>query len=258
MLKPRKSITTQAINWIKDYFKDNPEGKAIIGISGGKDSTVTAALCVEALGKDRVIGVMMPNTTQADIADSAEVCRILDIKSFVIDIGTAYNALSFEIARQVCSQAEQPLSELWNNSLYSSNTPARLRMTALYSVAALFPNSRVANTCNLSEDFLGWSTKFGDAAGDFSPLGNLTVREVMEIGDDLGIPYWLVHKVPHDGMCGKTDEDKFGFSYEVLDAFLLDAVMPPKDIYDKIMRMHKASRHKYTAMPTFHYNPDIR
>lgn len=243
--------TRAVINWIKEYFKDNKDGKAIIGISGGKDSTIAAALCVEALGADRVIGVMMPNVSQADIADSARVCSILGIESHLIDIGLAYNNISMQIASSLCANDEQPLATVWNNKMFITNTPARLRMTVLYAVAAFYPNSRVVNTCNRSEDFVGYSTKYGDAAGDFSPLGNLTVREVLEIGDELGLPHYLIYKAPSDGMCGKTDEDNLGFTYEQLDDFILGTKEVSMEVIDKIMRMHNATRHKYCPMPTF-------
>lgn len=246
-------VKNEIVEWIKDYFNGNPEGKAIIGISGGKDSTIAAALCVEALGADRVIGVMMPNSGQADIADSAQVCSILGIESHLVDIGPAYNNISMHVARSFCANDEQPLGTVWNNNMFITNTPARLRMTTLYAVAALYPNSRVVNTCNYSEDYVGYSTKFGDAAGDFSPLGNLTVREVLEIGDELGLPKHLVHKTPSDGMCGKTDEDNLGFTYNELDDFILCTGKVSEETMDKIGRLHNATRHKYEPMPT--YNP---
>lgn len=248
--------TKAVINWIRDYFKDNPDGKAIIGISGGKDSTIAAALCVEALGSDRVIGVLMPNISQVDIADSAKVCSILGIESHLIDIGQAYNSISMQIASSFCANDEQPLTTVWNNKMFITNTPARLRMATLYAVAALYPNSRVVNTCNYSEDYVGYSTKFGDAAGDFSPLGNLTVREVLKIGDDLGLPQHLVHKAPSDGMCGKTDEDNLGFTYNDLDNYILGTDFVPESIAEKIETLHKATRHKYTPMPTFISNEE--
>ena len=236
----------ECINWIKDYFKDNPNGKAIIGISGGKDSTITAALCVEALGADRVIGVMMPQGKQKDIADSIEVCKLLGITNFTIDIGGSVNSLchafDMEVDYDRC---------ILNNPMVATNLPARIRMATLYVVAAFYPNSRVVNTCNRSEDYVGYSTKYGDAAGDFSPLGNLTVREVLEIGDELGLPEHLVHKTPSDGMCGKTDEDNLGFTYEQLDDYILGTQKISPEIEEKIKRLHKATRHKYKPMPMF-------
>ena len=240
------TVTKALIAWIKEQFKDIPDGKAIIGISGGKDSTIAAALCVEALGADRVVGVLMPQGAQKDINDSREVCEHLGIYHMEINIG------------YVCSHLCGLLDEEYdfdkcciNNPMIKTNLPARIRMTTLYAVAALYPNSRVVNTCNYSEDFVGYSTKYGDAAGDFSPLGNLTVREVLEIGDDLGLPYHLVHKAPSDGMCGKTDEDNLGFTYEELDGFLLGESGLTPETMSKVARLHNATRHKYTPMPMF-------
>lgn len=237
------------VNWIKEYFKDNTDGKAIIGISGGKDSTIAAALCVEALGADRVIGVLMPNGKQSDIYDSYEVVARLKLQYHVVNINAACEGLYKFLADAVfLSNGEKAIRE---NSMITTNTPARLRMTTLYAVAALYPNSRVVNTCNRSEDYVGYSTKYGDAAGDFSPLGNLTVREVLEIGDELGLPEHLVHKTPSDGMCGKSDEDNLGFTYEQLDDHILGTQKISPEVEEKIERLHKATRHKYKPMPTF-------
>ena len=240
------SITNECINWIKEYYKDNPEGKAIIGISGGKDSTIAAALCVEALGADRVIGVMMPQGHQTDINDSRDVCECLGIHHMEINIGAICNSLCNLI------DMEYDFDKCCiNNPMIKTNLPARIRMTTLYAVAALYPNSRVVNTCNRSEDYVGYSTKFGDAAGDFSPLGNLTVREVLEIGDELGLPSHLVHKAPSDGMCGKTDEDNLGFTYGQLDDYILGTGAVDEEVVEKIEHLHRVTRHKYTPMPMF-------
>ena len=250
------------INWIKDYYKGNPDGKAIIGISGGKDSTIAAALCVEALGADRIIGVMMPNDTQADIEDSKEVCSMLGITPLTINIGLTCTTLMDWIAGSFTFEPHKKkyintINEVINNPMIKTNLPARIRMTTLYAVAALYPNSRVVNTCNRSEDYVGYSTKFGDAAGDFSPLGNLTVREVLAIGDELGLPKHLVHKAPSDGMCGKTDEDNLGFTYEQLDDYILGTAAVDVETVAKIERLHKATRHKYQPMPTFSPNEKL-
>lgn len=244
-------VKNDCVQWIRDYFKDNPEGKAILGISGGKDSTIAAALCVEALGANRVVGVMMPQGTQKDIADSIEVCKLLGIINFTIDVGGAVNALCHSFDMEVDYDRS-----ILNNPMVKTNLPARIRMATLYTVAAYFPHSRVVNTCNRSEDYVGYSTKFGDAAGDFSPLGNLTVREVLAIGDILDLPYHLVHKTPSDGMCGKSDEDNLGFTYEELDDYLLNGTecKTSLETITKIEKMHKATRHKYQPMPIFsHY-----
>ena len=229
-------ITKEIIEWIQDYYKDNPEGMAVIGISGGKDSTICAALLVQALGAHRVIPVLMPKGEQKDISDSERVCEILGLThSRVVNIQKAYMGIIGEIGE--C------------NRDIECNLPARLRMATLYAVAALYPNSRVVNTSNYSERMIGYSTKFGDSAGDFSPLGWLTVREVLEIGDDLGLPYDLVHKVPADGMSGRTDEEKIGFTYDELDDYLIKGVRGPN--FDKIQKMIVASQHKRSDMPRF-------
>ena len=249
------AYTKACINWIKEYFKDNPDGKAIIGISGGKDSTIAAALCVEALGADRVIGVRMPNGRQTDIDDAIEVCEYLDIPSFTINIEDAYEGI-LNSMKMALAEKRWPRPDCGRfNNMIKTNLPARLRMATLYAVAALYPNSRVVNTCNASEDYVGYSTKYGDAAGDFSPLGELTVREVLEIGDELGLPEHLVHKAPSDGMCGKTDEDNLGFTYDELDDYILGTGEISDETRAKIERLHKSSRHKYQPMPMF--DPEV-
>ena len=248
-----QKVTIEVIDWIRQQFKDNPEGKAIIGISGGKDSTIAAALCVRALGAENVVGVMMPNGVQNDIADSYAVCKYLGIFSIEVNIKDAYEGIRNSVGEALANKhITSPYEAVYSNDMIKTNLPARLRMSTLYAVAALYPNSRVVNTCNRSEDFVGYSTKYGDAAGDFSPLGGLTVREVLAIGDDLGLPQHFVHKAPSDGMCGKTDEDNLGFTYEELDAFLLDGIIPPKETYERIMKLHKSTRHKYNHIPTYY------
>ena len=234
-----QKLTENVINWIRDYFKDNPDGKVICGISGGKDSTIVAALCVEALGRDRVIGVLMPNGIQSDINDSYEVVNYLGIHHNTVNIADAYRGVL---------NAINPYKAF--PSTVHTNLPSRLRMCTLYTIAALYPNSRVVNTSNLSERYIGYSTKFGDGAGDFSPLGNLTVSEVLQIGDDLGLPYELVHKTPSDGMSGQSDEDKLGFTYEDLEKYFgcEDISM---EVEDKIERLHIVNLHKLQPMPMF-------
>ena len=223
------STKDKCIEWTREWFKNNgdAETKAVIGISGGTDSTVTAAVCVAALGRERVVGVMMPNGEQKDISDSIKVCETLGIENYTINIGPAYEALT----KAICT------GEV--NSLYSTNTPARIRMATLYGKAAEIGNARVANTCNLSEDYVGYSTKWGDATGDFSPLSKLTKTEVVAIGDALGLPYELTHKAPSDGMCGKTDEDNLGFTYDELDKYIRNTEAVSPKVVEKIEKMHK-------------------
>ena len=241
------------VKWIRTQVPEG--GKAVLGISGGKDSTIAAALCVKALGADNVIGVLMPNGLQRDIEDSKRACEHLGIFSLEVNVHEAYCGIIDNIATALNLNAKGPRDgflTVHNNNMIRTNLPARLRMSTLYAVAALYPNSRVVNTCNLSEDYVGYSTKYGDAAGDFSPLGGFTVREVLEIGDALGLPHDLVHKTPSDGMCGKTDEDNLGFTYEQLDDYIDGKLLEvPEEVRKKIAHLHKITRHKYNPIPTY-------
>lgn len=226
------------IEWIREYFVENgPNSKAVIGISGGKDSTVAAALLVRALGPDNVIGVLMPQGVQKDIKDSYRVCDILGIKYHVVNIedicDSLYNGLK--------------VANLIPTNQVLTNTPSRIRMSVLYAIAAIV-GGRVANTCNYSEDYIGYSTKYGDLAGDFSILQNYCVREVIEIGDYLGLPYELVHKIPADGMCGLSDEENLGFTYEELDNWIIDGKVENYEKYKLFTVKHENSRHKITSV----------
>lgn len=228
------------LNFIKDFFKDK-KGPAIVGVSGGADSLMCSALLAEALGPERVIGVMMPNGEQADISDSKKVIDTLGIRGIEINIKGMYNDLTSRIGDWYEGN-EIP-------SLYTTNTPARLRMVTLYGVAALY-GGFVCNTCNYSEDFVGYSTKYGDCCGDFSLLNQLTKTEVVALGDYMKLPTELVHKTPSDGMCGKSDEDNMGFSYETLDIFIREG-LPPKsqEAYRAIKRMHLNPNTKLKLLP---------
>ena len=234
----------KVIEWIKQYFKDNGKDcNAIIGISGGCDSSVTAALLVKALGKDRVIGVLMPNGNQYDIDCSYQLVKFLDIKYYVININKPYLELTNEIDTKLKIDSK-------SYDIYRTNTPSRLRMATLYGISGLF-NGRVANTCNLSEDYVGYSTKFGDSAGDFSPISNFTKTEVRELGEELGLPKNLIYKVPEDGMSFKSDEEKLGFTYEVLDKYIRTGEIDDLKIKEKIDKMHLANLHKIQLMPSY-------
>ncbi|SFX53928.1 NAD(+) synthase [Ruminococcus sp. XPD3002] len=243
-----EKVTENLVNWVKTYFEENasPETKAVIGISGGKDSSVAAAVCVKALGKDRVIGVLMPQGEQSDISCSHLLVNTLGIKSYTINIGETVSTFMNEFSKSL-----EPTSQA------TINTPPRIRMTTLYAVAASV-GGRVVNTCNLSEDWVGYSTKFGDSAGDFSVLADLTVTEVLQVGDLIGLPTELVHKVPSDGLCGKTDEDNLGFKYAELDRYIrgLTDLSDKPELKEKIDRLHRNNLHKLRLMPKFEYAPE--
>ena len=238
-----KDATTKCIAWIKKFFEENGKGcNAVVGISGGKDSSVTAALCVQALGKDKVIGVLMPNGDQADISASYLLCKHLGIKYYEINIKDMYETAIKEISSKM---------EVTNQTLI--NLAPRLRMSTLYAVSQS-NNGRVANTCNLSEDYVGYSTRYGDSVGDFSPISHFTVTEVLQIGEYLGLPSELVHKAPSDGLCGKTDEDNLGFTYKMLDQYIREGINPPEEIKKRIDYLHKVNQFKLELMPSFNYD----
>ena len=235
-----KKVKDECVKWIQNFFEENGKDcNAVIGISGGKDSSIAAALCVEALGKERVIGVLMPCGQQHDIDCARLLVNHLGIKNYTINILDAVEAIKSQVSAEM---------ELKEQSVI--NLPPRIRMATLYAVSQSC-NGRVVNTCNLSEDWVGYSTRYGDAAGDFSPLSNLTVREIKEIGTLLGLPEELVGKTPIDGLCGKTDEDNLGFTYEVLDKYIREGVIDDMSIKEKIDKMHERNLFKLKLMPAF-------
>jgi len=237
-----KKIKDDIVRWIADYFEDNaaPDTKAVIGISGGKDSAVCAALCARALGRTRVFGVLMPQGKQHDIDMAYELCASLGIAYVEISVGRPIRALYDEI-----TAAGMEL-----NPVALFNTPARMRMAVLYAVSGIV-GGRVVNTSNLSEDWVGYATKYGDSAGDFSPLSDLTVTEVKAVGRELGIAPKFIDKTPIDGLCGKSDEDNLGFTYAVLDKYIREGVCEDEQVMARIDLLHKNNRHKYVPMPMF-------
>lgn len=235
-------VKNDCVNWIRQFFAENgPDCNAVVGISGGKDSSVVAALCVEALGRDRVIGVLMPNGEQADITASYRLVEYLGIRHFVINIHDAVESLTGAIPMELTQQSR-------------TNMQPRIRMTTLYAVSQCH-NGRVANTCNLSEDWVGYSTRYGDSVGDFSPLSRLTVQEVKEIGKVLGLPEELVEKVPIDGLSGKTDEENLGFTYAELDRYIRTGEIEDQNKKKRIDELHKRNLFKLQLMPVF--EPDF-
>lgn len=237
-----KKVKNEIVEWLREWEENNGKGcNFIVGVSGGKDSSVVAALLVEAFGKDRVIGVKMPCGEQKDIDYSNMLINHLGIRGYTMNIGNAVGEIrsQFPVGVKISDQT-------------TTNLPARIRMATLYAISQSV-NGRVANTCNLSEDWVGYATKYGDAAGDFSPLSQLTVTEVKAIGRELGLPSELVDKTPTDGLCGKTDEDNLGFTYAELDAYIRDGIEPNEEVKAKIDSMHEKNLFKLQPMPSFVY-----
>ena len=235
-----EKTTNDCIDWIRDFFEKNGKGcNAVLGISGGKDSSVTAALCVRALGKDRVVGVLMPNGVQSDIDSAIKLVDHLGIRHYIINIKEAVDGVLGAMPKELPVTDQSRI-----------NLPPRIRMATVYAVSQSL-NGRVANTCNLSEDWVGYSTRYGDSVGDFSPLSHLTVTEVKAIGHYLGLPRELVEKIPSDGLCGKTDEDNLGFTYAELDRYIREGVIDDPEKKALIDKKHVQNLFKLELMPSF-------
>lgn len=239
-----KKAVDGCIAWIQDWFEKNGKGcNVIIGISGGKDSSVTAALCCRALGKERVFGVLMPDGEQCDIDYSHDLCEYLGIDNIVVDIHPAVAGVYEALGGRVDISEQTKI-----------NLPPRIRMTTLYAISQS-KNGRVANTCNLSEDWVGYSTRYGDSAGDFGPISRFTVAEIKEIGRYLGLPEKFIEKAPSDGLSGKTDEDKLGFTYAALDKYIREGIIEDEAVKAKIDRLHVMNLFKLQTLPVFEFDP---
>ena len=246
-------VKNDCVQWIRDWFKENgPRCNAVIGISGGKDSSVVAALCCEAIGRHRVVGVLMPNGKQSDIEDSIELVEHLGIKFTQINIKGAYDSILGEMGDFYCPTSDGSYinQRMGISDQTETNLPPRLRMATLYAVSQSL-NGRVVGTDNASEAYIGYSTRWGDNVADLMPILHFTTDEVVAIGDACGLPYELTHKTPSDGLCGKTDEDNFGFTYEALNKYIRTGVCEDEEIKAKIDEKHQKNLFKIQPIPTF-------
>ena len=261
----KEKIYNKLIKGIRDYCTNTGCRGFVLGVSGGKDSTVVAKLLVDAIGADKVLGVLMPNGQQSDINDSIKVCNLLGINYHTVNIRNVYNSILSAIHEPQSSQTKMipdidgnwyPETEPEDRKATTengfefqvspkskTNIPPRIRMTVLYAIAQSI-GYRVCGTGNKSEHYIGWYTKWGDGACDFNPIANLTCTEVIELGHYLGLPAELVDKTPADGLCGMTDEDRFGFTYKELDSILTDLSIIDTPNWNKIRDLHKKSEHK--------------
>lgn len=228
------------LKWVRQAMKESGGTKAIIGVSGGKDSSVTAALMTKALGKENVVGISLPNGHQYDI-DYAE-----DLVEF---LGIEYHVINIEKMVLAAEEGVRSIAELSKDT--HINIPPRVRMTVLYGLSQSIPGARVINTSNLSEDWVGYATIYGDTAGAFSPLGCFTTDEVIEIGRQLGVPEKYLVKVPEDGLTGLSDEEKLGFTYDELNRYIRTGEIENEETKKVIDRMHQLSRFKFEVLPMF-------
>ena len=252
------TLSKYLIDWLVNWFSENGRNTAVIGISGGKDSAVVAALCVKALGAQNVFGVMMPNGNQSDLLDAQQVVDELGIRATVVNIHRSYTSLieDTNLAPMLTRNRMHNGSELPYERVSPAaeiNIAPRLRMTVLYAIAqTLSQDGRhacVVGTGNLCEATVGYTTKWGDAACDVNPLRNLTVSEVIQVGDELGYFPNIVHKTPSDGLTGLTDEENLGFAYADVERYLKGELVP-MDVRTKIMKKAKAARHKLMPIPS--------
>lgn len=242
-----KETTEKLINWIKEWFDTNGKDcNAVIGLSGGKDSTIVAALCVKAIGANRVIGVAMPDGKQG-INDADKIAEYLGIKFLVAPI----TEITTSMKRMFAMKNTEGVWDFTMSLQTEQNIPPRARMIMLRAIAQS-NNGRVSNNCNLSEDYLGYFTIAGDGDGDFAPLANLTVTEIKKIGDYLGLPKEWVHKTPNDGLPNSSsDEAKFGFSYDTLDKYIRNVESPSFEVKERIDKWHNSILYKLQPIASF-------
>lgn len=229
------------LDWMRAQMKACGGKTAVIGISGGKDSSVTAALSVAAYGRENVVGVLMPDGVQPDIDYSNGLVDVLNIRHYTFNIHGGTSGILDEMARVGIDASRQT----------KVNLPSRIRMATLYAIAQSEEGGIVLNTSNLSEDWVGYCTIYGDSAGAFSPIGMYTTEEVIAIGRALGLPERFLIKPPSDGLTGKTDEDNLGFSYHAVNEYVRKGVADPA-IKEQIDHKHRVSRFKFQTIPVYH------
>lgn len=242
-----KDQLNKCIEWTKNWFDTNlPGHKAVLGMSGGKDSTIAAAILAKALGPENVIGVAMPDINQS-LNDADKICKYLGITYLCMPIGLITKGF----------ESLQCDDFYWSNQT-KTNIPPRIRMTMLYAVAQTYKGV-VVNTCNLSESYVGYETLFGDLAGSMSPIKNLTATEIIAFGDELGLPKEWVHKMPDDGLPNsKPDEEKFGFTYEELDTWIRTGKDPISDKMALIIKRYNESKFKREIVNIPSFNPNLK
>lgn len=245
MFNPDKEAA-RVVTWTRQFLDEFHDRPLVIGISGGKDSTITAAALAEAVGPNRILGVLLPNGKQNDIGVARRVCDFLEIQHVQLNIFPMYDAM----LRQIKLNIPNMRNEVFN-SIVRSNAPCRCRTTMLYTIANQF-HGRVVNTCNLSESYVGYDTKWGDQCGDFNLFQDYTASEVKAMGYSLGVAKEFIEKAPDDGMCGQTDEERWGFTYEYLDAWLRSTRGHENETDRKIIEMHQAAMHKLLAVKLPH------
>lgn len=230
------------INWIKNYVEESSAEGVVIGNSGGKDSAVVIGLCTKALGKEKVLTVAMPcSSTPKDLEDAKLVADTFGVKMLTVDLSSTYKNLYTEIETEL----EKEISPY-----VSINIRPRLRMTTLYTIAQQY-GYLVAGTGNACEQFIGYTTKWGDNASDFNPLAEFTVSDVLKMGKILGVPNAILEKAPDDGLGLGADEEKLGIKYSEIEDYLKYGITLNPLSTATIELMHKKSHHKRSEIPVY-------
>ena len=243
-----KEEKDKIVKFIRAYYDRYDLGGVVIGISGGKDSGVVAGLFAEAIGPDRIIGVTLPcHSKETDKNDAQLVADYYGFKMINYDLTKVFDAFK----EQVDLLGDYTEEELKNSDI---NLKPRLRMAAVYYTAALYTALTgktyiVAGTGNKCEEYVGYFTKGGDSVSDIKVLADLTVDEVIKIGEVLNVPKEVLYKAPSDGLSGMTDEEKIGVKYKDI-AKYMNGEPVEEDVAQKIKKLHNGCRHKFN-IPTY-------
>lgn len=237
-----KNEMEKAIAWIKEYVEKTKAKGVVIGNSGGKDSAVVLAMATKALGKEKVLAISMPcNSISGDFEDARLVADTFGVKFLKIDLTSTYRELEKEISLTKKLTEEAKI-----------NIKPRLRMMSLYAIAQTL-NYLVIGTGNLCERMVGYTTKWGDSACDFNPIGNFTVKEVLAIGELLNVPEEILSKAPNDGLGGLTDEEKMGIKYSQIEE-MIEEGNTEENAKKEILKRYELSKHKRAEVPIYKFN----
>lgn len=240
-----KKTANEIIEFIRKYYKENNLKGAVIGISGGKDSGVVAGLFARAIGASNVTGIWMPcHSKNEDKQNAILLSRHFGFELKEFDLTNLYDNYVKQFS-EINSSEEDYLKDS------NINIKPRFRMATLYYYAAYLSKKNkgvyiVPGTSNKCELYVGYFTKGGDDVSDIRVLADLTVDEVIKVGEAIGVPDVIVHKTPDDGLSGLTDEEKLGVKYsEIADIIQNNGINISDDIKDKIIKLHKNNSHKF-------------
>ena len=251
-----KKETENIVKFIKEYYRKNNLGGAVIGVSGGKDSGVVMALLVEALGKENVIGLTLPCHSIKEDKDLAHVvANYYGIKLYNLDLTSAFDSFTKAVIDGYGCVEEELLVDS------NINLKPRLRTASLYYYAAMLSKITgkpylVAGTSNKCELYVGYFTKGGDNVHDIATIADFTVSEVIKIGEYLNVPHEVLYRTPSDGLSSMSDEEKLGVKYKEIEQYFENRDKVSVEAREKIEKLHNSSRHKFN-IPTYRREDSI-